>query len=86
MFLSAFDQYAAEHQLTDEQISFFRQLVLEVYTEKRAAYYLEQRLSTLNEYVGDALSSAFNYSFEKKSVTRLLYYKNKHQVITNEQY
>jgi hypothetical protein len=89
MFLEAFEEYANKNELTEEQISSFKQLIMDSYIEKRASYFFEHKFLNFNDYINKAFHFALKSSFEnddKESISRMFYYKNKHRLISNEQY
>lgn len=89
MFLEAFDEYASKNEFTEEQISSFKQIIIDSYLEKRATYFVENKFFKLNVYINTSLHYALNHSFDKDdrvSITKLFYYNNKHKLISNEQY
>lgn len=89
MFVDALEEYAEKNELTEEQVSDLKQLILDSYTEKRASYFVEEKFSSLNDYLKKAFHLALKRSFsqfEKEDITRILYYNYKDRLISNEQY
>jgi hypothetical protein len=89
MFIEAFDEYATKNELTEEQISSFKQLIMDSYAEKRAIYFIESKFSNFNDYINKSFHFALKHSFDnedRESITKLFYYNNKHRLISNEQY
>lgn len=89
IFIEAFDEYARENELTEEQISSIKELIIDSYIEKRAFYFLENKLSNFNDYINKSFHFALKYLFEngnKGAATNFLYYNKKHRLINNEQY
>ncbi len=89
IFIEAFDEYARKNELTEKQISSFKQLIMDSYVEKRALYFLENKFSNFNDYINKSFHFALKHSFEdndKESITKFFYYNKKHRLINNEQY
>lgn len=89
MFIEAFDEYAKKNELTEKQISTFKQLIMDSYTEKRALYFLENRFSSFNDYINKSFHFALQHSLgndDIESITKLFYYNQKHRLTNNEQY
>jgi hypothetical protein len=75
--------------LTEEQISSFKQLIMDSYAEKRAIYFIESKFSNFNDYINKSFHFALKHSFDnedRESITKFSYYNNKHRLISNEQY
>lgn len=89
MFIETFDEYARKNELTEKQISAFKQLIMDSYAEKRALYFLENKFSGFNDYINKSFHFALKHLFEnddKDSITKFFYYNKKHRLINNEQY
>lgn len=89
MFLETFEEYADKNELTEDQISSFKQLILDSYIEKRASYFIDHKISNFNDYINKAFQFALKRSFDsndKENLTSVFYYNNKHRLISNEQY
>jgi len=85
LFLEALNEYAATHELNEEQIATFKEQVLEAYLEKRAGYFLASKITHYADYLNTALSLALNKSLDsddsRQNITRLFYYNNKRHLI-----
>jgi hypothetical protein len=46
VLLDAYEEYATQNSLTDEQASSAKQLIIDSYLERRAAYFVEHKLSS----------------------------------------
>jgi hypothetical protein len=89
IFIEALYEYATKNELTEQQISSFKQLIMDSYLEKRAKYFLEDKFSNFNDYINKSFHFALKHSFDnenRESITKLFYYNNKHKLISNEQY
>jgi hypothetical protein len=88
LFIEAFTDYAIQHKLTEEQTLSFREQILNAYLEKRASYFLENKLGDFADYLNKAISYALTKSFkdnDREDITKMFYYNNKHHLITHEQ-
>lgn len=89
MFLETFEEYANKNELTEGQISAFKKLIRDSYIEKYAVYFMENKLSDMDNYINKAFRLAFKRTFninDKEDITRVFYYNNKHKMIRNELY
>lgn len=89
LFLSIFEEYAAKNELTESQVSSFKKLIFAAYKEKRATYFIENKVSIFDDYINKAFNVALRRSFdsdENDSITKVFYYNNKRRLISNEQY
>jgi hypothetical protein len=88
LFIEAFSDYAIQHKLNEEQILIFKEQILNAYLEKRASYFFENKLGDFADYLNNAISFALTKSFkdnDREDITKMLYYNNKHHLITHEQ-
>lgn len=89
LLLEAFEEYADKNELTEEQIVSLKQLILNSYLEKRALYFVEERLLNINEHFNKAFQFALKQSFDrdaKDNLTKFFFYNNKKRLMYNEQY
>lgn len=89
MSLETFQEYASKNDLSEEQMSSFKQLILDTYLERKAVYFLENKFSNFTDYIDKAMRYALNKFFQsddKEDITKVFYYNNKHRLISNEQY
>ncbi len=89
IFLEALNEYANKYELTEEQISSFKSLLFDSYSERKAALFLEDKFSGFNDYLIRSFDFALNDPFEeigKEKISNLFYYNKKHRMISNEQY
>lgn len=61
MFLDIFDAYASQHELTPSQISSFKQLIMEVYLERKVVNFIESKVSELSH----AINKSFDVALKK---------------------
>lgn len=87
-FLQIFQEYASKNDFSSEQINLFNKLIMDFYTEKRAAYFLESSLDKFSENIDRAFCNALRKTFEKddkEDFTKVFYYSDKqHRLVNNE--
>lgn len=86
--LEALEEYATKKKLTDSEIADYKEQILKAYLEKKASYFLEDRITNCSNYLQKALGLALSKSSERKgqdNITKFFYYNNKHQMLGHEQ-
>lgn len=89
IFMDTFNEYALKNELSKEQISSFKELIIDLYFERKASYFLENKFSNFSEYIDSSISHALNktvFNDDKENITKVFYYNNKHRLVSNEQY
>ena len=87
IFIETFNEYAANNELTEEQILSFKQLILDAYLEKKASYFVENKLFIFNSYLSKAFDFAMNgamHTDEKENFTKYFFYNKKQRLISND--
>ena len=88
IFLEVLIEYVSKNKLDDEQIENIKGLFYHTYVEKKASYFLENKLNEFTNYISNSLNIATQDSFstESRDNLHLFYYNNKHSLIKHEQY
>ncbi len=79
-------EYAERENLSEEDVLMLTQLLVEVYSFKKAEYIIDHKLNRIGLYLNTAFCKAFNLEEEdnKRQYTDLLYLKHTKQLLTNE--
>jgi len=87
IFLKALNEYAKNNG-NGIDVSEIRQILHDVYTDKKLAYYIENKLGKFNNYLNDMLSMTSKYLNEKddREFTKMFYLKHMRQILRNERY
>ena len=90
LILEAFKDYVSQNELTNKEIEIFKDIFRKVYQERKAIAFIENKLSKYADELENAVNMALrqlNFSDEKnEDFSKILYYKNKKRLISNEQY
>lgn len=93
ILLDTLEEYIKENNLSPDEIAEVKNYIEEAYSEKKAAYFLEDKLIDLSTYLNYSLNFALNNKTEKKpnkdilkTFSRIFYYRNKKHVLTHERY
>lgn len=89
-FFAMIEEYASANNLSDEEIASMKKLVLQVYTDKLASYYLTHKVSKFTKYINFSCNQILTPWQEtaKKDEDEYdyLYLKSTKELLMNEQY
>lgn len=80
LLLETLSEYAEKNDLPKEQISQLKEQIHAIYSDKKATYYLEKKLSDFSDYLQKALLVTMTESGElddPKEISKLFYYNNR---------
>ncbi|NDI99285.1 hypothetical protein GWA97_09375 [Flavobacterium sp. LaA7.5] len=83
------DEYAAKNNMSENEIIKIKKIIIENYLERKASLYIKNKVSNFNDYLSKSLDYAINRGLKSNNIeeqTKIFYYKNKHHIISNEQY
>lgn len=88
-FRDEIEKYAAQNQISDEEIQTIKDALEKIYHNKKMTYFLEEKTGRFNKYIEDAFNSALG-NLEKpesnKEYKSFFYLKHTKQLLTHEKF
>lgn len=87
LLTEVFTEYAETKELTEEQVREFSQLIFDSYLERKASYFLEDRLRGFNDIMDSGVRVVLNHLFDsenKGDAFKMFYYKNQNRLVSDK--
>ena len=87
VFLEILEEFGNKYELDEDEMLSFKTLIMDSYAERRAIFFLENKISKFNDNLFKSFQSALNGTFNemhKQKITNLFFYNKKHCMISNE--
>lgn len=79
IFIDTFIEYAEKNNLSESEISQFKDEIFKTYLTQKSTYLLEDKLGNISDYI----NTAFRHSLENEdSIDTKIYYNRKSHLIT----
>ena len=85
-FVDAFEEYVEKNRISEEEMLYLTKLINDIYLEKKASYFLNQKLGFINGSFNQLLHKLLSSEKVDDVPVSVFYYNLKNHVKDNEQY